>query len=106
MRNDGVRDWPIAFQQPSGEAATSFVDEALDCVFSDGDHRYDEVRADIAAWLPKLKPGGLLAGDDYDQDSHPGVWRAVREKFGNETESRGRSRLHRRTERQTARSMT
>ena len=105
MRNDGVRPWAIPFQQPSVEAATRFKDESLDFVFIDGDHRYDEVRADIAAWLPKLKPGGLLAGDDYDQDSHPGVWRAVREKFGNETESRGRSWLHRITERQTACSM-
>ena len=27
---------------------------------------YDAVCADLAAWWPKIRPGGLLTGHDYD----------------------------------------
>jgi hypothetical protein len=37
------------------------------------------VRSDIASWLPKIKPGGWLSGDDYDEEKWPDVVRAVRE---------------------------
>jgi len=30
------------------------------------DHEYADVRADIAQWLPKLKPQGVLIGRDYE----------------------------------------
>ena len=49
----------------SVEAAKRFTDESLDFVYLDADHSYEAVRDDIAAWWPKLKPGGLFAGDDY-----------------------------------------
>jgi len=45
-------------------------------VFIDGNHSYGHVRADIAAWRPKLKPGGLLCGHDFHME---GVRRAVTE---------------------------
>jgi hypothetical protein len=45
----------------------------------DGDHGYEAVRADIDAWLPKMKPGAVLSGDDY---LWPGVKQAVHERFG------------------------
>jgi hypothetical protein len=35
------------------------------------------VQADIQAWLPKVKPGGWLSGDDYDQLKWPEVVKAV-----------------------------
>lgn len=65
----------------SGEAAKFVADGTLDFVFIDADHSYDGVKADIAAWLPKLKPGGLLSGHDYDNPEFPkfGVARAVDE---------------------------
>lgn len=47
------------------DAAKRFDDNSLDWVYIDGDHSYEAVRDDIQAWLPKLKVGGLLAGDDY-----------------------------------------
>lgn len=50
-------------------------------VLIDGDHGYEACKADIAAWLPRVKLGGLLAGDDY-ASNFPGVMRAVREAFG------------------------
>lgn len=62
----------------SVEAAAEFDDESLDWVFIDADHSYEAVVADIAAWAPKLKPGGLLSGHDYGR---AGVTDAVRRSF-------------------------
>lgn len=74
----GCRDYVRALRQDSVSAAQRFNDNSLDMVFLDGCHEYDAVKADIEAWLPKIKPGGLLAGDDY-QPSWPGVIAAVDE---------------------------
>ena len=48
----------------------------LDAVFIDAAHDYESVNADIRAWRPKVKGGGILAGHDIDE---PGVARAVEE---------------------------
>ena len=40
---------------------------SADLVFLDAGHAYQSVRADILAWLPKVKPTGLIAGHDYDK---------------------------------------
>ncbi len=61
------------------EAASKFVDSTLDFVFIDGDHSYAAVKADIAAWWPKLVSGGLLSGHDYRDDKNYGVMQAVNE---------------------------
>lgn len=47
------------------EAAKIIDDASLDFVFIDGDHSHRAVSADIRAWVPKVKPGGLLCGHDY-----------------------------------------
>lgn len=49
----------------SVSASEKYTDDSLDFVFIDGDHRYEYVLADIKAWLPKVKQGGMLAGHDY-----------------------------------------
>lgn len=49
----------------STDVAKRFADNSLDFVYIDGDHSYKAVTEDIKAWLPKLKLGGILAGDDY-----------------------------------------
>jgi len=46
------------------DAARSFNDESLDFVFIDAAHDYESVRADVRAWYPKVKTGGVIAGDD------------------------------------------
>jgi len=66
---------------PSVEAAKQFEEESLDFVFIDGDHSYTAVKADIIAWLPRVRTGGILAGHDYYQ-RWPGVVRAVDELLG------------------------
>jgi predicted O-methyltransferase YrrM len=67
----------------SWDAASQFEDKSLDFVFIDADHVYESVKRDIIAWLPKIKPGGIIAGHDYC-DVHPGVIQAVNEIFGKE----------------------
>lgn len=69
----------------SQAAADSVKDGNLQFVFVDADHTYEGVRADIKAWWPKVRPGGILCGHDY---GHPrdrrgvfGVSRAV-DEFG------------------------
>lgn len=65
----------------SSHAARLFDDGQVDFVFVDAAHDYEHVRADILAWLPKVKRGGIIAGHDYTSD-YPGVERAVEEAFG------------------------
>ena len=62
------------------EAAATYEDESLDAVYIDAAHDYESVKADIAAWGPKIKPNGILAGHDY-RNGFPGVDRAVDEVF-------------------------
>lgn len=57
-------------------AAQAFAPGSVDLVFLDGSHDHAAVTADIAAWAPKLRPGGTLAGHDFGE-RHPGVCAAV-----------------------------
>ena len=49
----------------STQAAEKFADKSLDFVYLDARHYREAVEEDIAAWAPKLRPGGILAGHDY-----------------------------------------
>jgi hypothetical protein len=53
---------------PSVQAAAAVPDGSLDLVFIDGDHSEAAVRRDLAAWHPKVRPGGWIGGHDY---KHP-----------------------------------
>lgn len=55
----------IIFPVASVEAAKAIDDRSLDLVFIDADHSYEGVKADLAAWAPKVKAGGWLGGHDY-----------------------------------------
>lgn len=54
----------------SVQAASQCRNAMFDVIFIDGDHREAGVRADLEAWLPKLKPEGIMCGHDIDD---PGV---------------------------------
>ena len=82
---DGVlalgRDfWPFLriIRKHSVVAAADVTDGSLDFVFIDADHTYPAVVADIAAWWPKVKPGGWIGGHDYGKPEF-GVTGAVNE---------------------------
>lgn len=49
----------------------------VDMVYIDADHRYQQVRNDIARWRRHVRPGGFLCGHDYG--GFPGVTAAVDE---------------------------
>jgi len=51
----------------SVDGALLFIDRSCDFVFIDADHKYHAVRADVSAWLPKVAPGGILAGHDWNR---------------------------------------
>jgi hypothetical protein len=51
------------------DAASRYADESLDFVFLDDDHSTPHVQRELAAWWPKIKPGGVLAGHDFDWPS-------------------------------------
>ena len=46
-------------------AYKNFNDESLDFIYIDGNHSYEAVKKDLELWYPKLKKGGVFAGDDY-----------------------------------------
>lgn len=95
----------------SHTAAERIKDKSLDICFVDADHRYFDVLQDIDAWKPKVKPGGILCGHDFDQAGlgrvgtfsvkevetdclngiHCGVVQAVVDRFGVDVEVRGSS---------------
>ena len=79
----------------SKEVGKHFTTHKVDVhmVFIDGDHFYNGCKGDILAWLPNIKPGGIMAVHDFgkrevykdgpiDNAPHPlpwpGVDRAVR----------------------------
>ena len=63
----------------SSIAANDFTNGVFDVVFIDATHTYEAVMADIANYMPKLQPGGIMAGHDIQATE---VARAVRESFG------------------------
>lgn len=51
-------------RMPSVSFAQDIPNGTYDYIFIDGDHSYDAVLADIRAWFPKMKKGGIFSGHD------------------------------------------
>jgi hypothetical protein len=49
----------------SVQAAAAVPDASVDWVWIDADHSEPAVRRDLAAWQPKVRPGGWIGGHDY-----------------------------------------
>ncbi|MBO9518737.1 MAG: class I SAM-dependent methyltransferase [Porphyrobacter sp.] len=58
-----------------GHSPQDFADwplDSLDLVFLDGLHHNPGFHADVVHWYPRVKPGGILCGDDCAR-THPDV---------------------------------
>jgi len=62
----------------SVEVAKSLLTETVNFIYLDASHDYDNVKADLNAWYPKLVSGGVFAGHDWG-GYWPGVTKAVTE---------------------------
>lgn len=66
-------------------AAEDVPDNLLDFVYIDACHEYESVKADLKAWVPKVRPGGVVAGHDFFDSENIytgfGVRTAVTEYF-------------------------
>ena len=74
-----IADYYKLLVMQSVTASRFFPDNSLDFVFIDAAHDYESVKQDIKAWLPKVKKGGVIAGDDFS--TWPDVAKAVNEIF-------------------------
>jgi cephalosporin hydroxylase len=80
LSNIGRADYPKAtvHRKRTVEAADDFAPDSVDFIWVDAGHEYDEVMADLRAWWPKLRVGGVMGGDDLPMK---GVNKAVSEFF-------------------------
>jgi predicted O-methyltransferase YrrM len=65
----------------SYNSAKLFTNSSIDYMMIDAGHTYDDVKSDINIWYNKIKPGGIISGDDYGTNIFEGVTRAVNEYF-------------------------
>ena len=80
-------DFSTLLRTTFAEAATQFAPESIDILHLDGLHTEEAVRRDLAVWLPKLAPGGILLLHDVATRTRDfGVW-----KVWEELRARGRS---------------
>jgi hypothetical protein len=73
----GYADSVFLLIADSVSASRLFSNASMDWIHLDARHDYTSLQADIKAWLPKVKSGGWLSGDDYDEVKWPEVIKAV-----------------------------
>jgi hypothetical protein len=54
--------------------------DRFDLIYIDAHHEYANVAADIRAWWPMVKVGGILAGHDYEMKPPMDGWEAIEVK--------------------------
>ncbi len=69
---------PLPITSAIGARLLADREVQADLIYIDGSHDYEDVLADIKAYYPLVRPGGVLFGDDM-VECWPGVERAVRE---------------------------
>ena len=61
----------------SNEAVKDIPLNSLDFVYIDGSHTFDYVMLDLIEWTKRVRPGGIVSGDDYYIMRHGNVMGAV-----------------------------
>jgi hypothetical protein len=71
----------VVHREYSTEALAALPDDSLDWIYIDGNHQEEFVSADLELSLVKVRPEGLITGDDYHSQGwwQGGVKRAVDE---------------------------
>ena len=59
--------------------AAGLYGREFDFVFLDGDHSYENVKAELQVWESKIKAGGYIGGHDFHM--YEGVTKAVMERY-------------------------
>lgn len=67
----GFRSRISMMQCGSVDAARSFGDATLDFAYIDQEHGGPSVKADLVAWWPKLRVGGILGYRNYTKEPTP-----------------------------------
>jgi len=79
QRLESVKDHYKLHKMTSNEAAELYDDGSIDFLMIDGDHGYEAVFQDITNYLPKMRSGGLIVGDDAYEDD---IKRALNDAAG------------------------
>ncbi len=74
------RSEPVVSDSLAAAQALAARRGSIDLVFIDGDHAYAACKADIEAWAPFVKPGGVIAFHDFGSRAD-GVTRAIFEEI-------------------------
>ena len=85
---DNYDDFNI-IKDKSTHAKDSFVNNSLDFVYLDANHNYQQLIDDIDSWFYKVKPGSIIAGDDYGTNIFGDVTNAVNDYFYGQVTQKG-----------------
>ena len=85
-----ARGQVIVHRSSSEVALAELPDASLDWVYIDGNHRYEFVVKDLELSLAKVRPGGVVTGDDYAEG---GWWDGGVKRAVDELAASGRARL-------------
>src|SRR5580704_16026714 len=64
-RTDFARARRIVLRGRTTQMIDEIPDEGLDIAYVDGDHTLRGIAIDLVRTYPKIRPGGILGGDDY-----------------------------------------
>ncbi len=64
-QTDFARERRIVLRGRTTETIDEISDESLDIAYIDGDHTLRGIAIDLIRTYPKIRPGGILGGDDY-----------------------------------------
>jgi predicted O-methyltransferase YrrM len=78
IRAAGMEQVFTLLRRPSLEGAQHFPLASIDLLHIDGDHGREAVEADVEAWLPRVRPNGLVVFDDVSWPTIAPVAAAVR----------------------------
>jgi cephalosporin hydroxylase len=71
------RIFPMPSTGADAAESLAYMGVLADLVYIDAGHAEHEVAADLEAYWPLLRPGGVMIGDDYNPGAWPGVVKAA-----------------------------